>query len=132
MNKLVIGVIEKVSVGGIDVLAYINPMEYRTIIDEDLIKLLDITPTKVVEGKKKQLVYVDLKVTMAGLEKDTTARIVSIKNNNIKDQKFYLVIGRDILFSDYVIDVTKSHDKAEDKWVKVNLFEIKMDPKVSL
>jgi hypothetical protein len=112
MRKILVGLVEpvkiKVQKGFIEILGKFDTGAKRTSIDKNLaskikLKRVGEITTKSVHGKSMRPL-VDLKLRIKG----KNVRVVA----NIADRstrKYKLLLGRDAIFPNFIIDITKSH-----------------------
>ena len=112
MRKIVIGLVEPVKIIAnrkqIQTLAKIDTGAKRTSIDKKIISELGLDPvgeitTINIHGKTvRPLVDIDLKIK---------GKKLSVKANvsDRSKRKYKVLIGRDAIFSNFIVDITKSH-----------------------
>ena len=113
MKKIIVGLIEPVKIitnnKKIKTLGKFDTGAERTSIDKQIISELDVdhtgkTTTFSVHGKSvRPLVDIKLKI------KEKT---LSVKANvsDRSSRRYKVLIGRDIIFSNFIVDITKSHE----------------------
>jgi len=112
VKKIIVGLIETVKVKGkkreIEILGKFDTGAERTSIDKSLLSRIGANPigkttTFSVHGKTVRLL-VDLKLKIKG-------KSVNVKANvwDRSSRKYKILIGRDAIFSNFVVDITKSH-----------------------
>jgi len=112
MRKIVVGLVESVKIVAknkeIKALGKFDTGAERTSIDKQIISELDVdsvgkTTTYSVHGKSiRPLVDVNLKIR--GKKLNVKANV-----SDRSRRKYKVLIGRDIMFSNFIIDISKSH-----------------------
>lgn len=112
MSKIIVGLVELVKVKGqrgfIEIFGKFDTGAERTSIDKSLVSKIKLkrvgkTITKNVHGKSIRPL-VDLKLNIKGKKVRVKANVADRTN-----RKYKLLIGRDVIFSNFIIDITKSH-----------------------
>jgi len=112
MKRILVGLVETVKIIGVDgtikTLGKFDTGAMRTSIDENLISKIGFNPvgkvvTHSVHGKSLRPL-VDLKLKIKG-------RTIKVRANvsNRSSRKYKLLIGRDVIFQNFIIDISKSH-----------------------
>jgi hypothetical protein len=112
MKKIVVGLVEPVKVKGkkkeIEVQAKFDTGAERTSVDKNIVSKVGAdrvgkTTTVNVHGKSVRPL-VDLTLKIKG-------RKVKVKANvsDRSSRKYKVLIGRDVLFSNFIVDISKSH-----------------------
>lgn len=112
MGKIVVGLVEPVKIIGpkkeIKVMAKFDTGAERTSIDKQIISKLGVNPTGrtttfSVHGKSlRPLVDIKLKIKEKKLN-------VKANISDRSSRKYKILIGRDAIFSNFIIDISKSH-----------------------
>jgi len=112
MGKIVVGLIEPVKIIAknkeINVLGKFDTGAERTSIDKQIISELGVNPvgkttTYNVHGKSIRPL-VDIKLKIKGKKLNVKANV-----SDRTSRKYKVLIGRDLIFSNFIVDVTKSH-----------------------
>jgi len=112
MRKIVVGLVEPVKIIArnkeIKALGKFDTGAERTSIDKKIISKLGINPTGKtttysIHGKSVRPL-VDVKLKIRGKKLNVKAN-VSDRNS----RKYKVLIGRDVIFSNFTVDITKSH-----------------------
>jgi len=111
-KKITVGLVEPVKVKGVkrevEILGKFDTGAERTSIDKNLLSKIGANPigkttTFNVHGKTIRLL-VNLKLKIKG-------KVVNVKANvwDRSSRKYKILIGRDAIFSNFIVDITKSH-----------------------
>ena len=112
MRKIIVGLVEPVKIksqkGTIKTLGKFDTGAQRTSIDKTLLTIIGANPvgeimTHSVHGKSiRSLVDLKLKIK---------EKIVNVRANvsDRSSRKYKILIGRDVIFSNFIVDVSKSH-----------------------
>ena len=112
MEKIVVGLIEPVKIRAnnkeIKSLGKFDTGAKRTSIDKKIISELGIDPvgeiTTVSTHGKSVRPLVDIKLKIKGKKFNVKANV-----SDRTSRKYKVLIGRDLIFSNFIVDVTKSH-----------------------
>ena len=112
MEKIVVGLIEPVKIitdnKEIKVMGKFDTGAKRTSIDKNIVSELGIDPvgettTYNIHGKSIRPL-VDIKLKIKGKRFDVKANV-----SDRSSRKYKVLIGRDLIFSNFIVDITKSH-----------------------
>ena len=113
MEKIVVGLVESVKIRAnnkeIESLGKFDTGAERTSIDKQIISELGVNPigkttTVNIHGKSVRPL-VDIKLKIKGKKLNVKANV-----SDRSSRKYKVLIGRDIIFSNFIVDITKSHE----------------------
>ena len=112
MSKITVGLVEPITLIGkekITVLGKFDTGAYRTSIDKDLFEKLGLEKTGEVEVRN---VHGKTTRPLVEIEMLIKGRKFKIKANvaDRSSRKFKVLIGRNTIFDNFIVDVTKSHN----------------------
>jgi len=112
MGKIVVGLVEPVKIIAnnkeIKALGKFDTGAQRTSIDKQVISELGVDPigkttTVNIHGRSVRPL-VDVKLEIKGKKLDVKANV-----SDRSSRKYKVLIGRDVIFSNFIIDISKSH-----------------------
>jgi len=112
MKRTVVGLVEPVKIVGrrriIETLGKFDTGAMRTSIDENLVSKIGVNPigkvtTLSVHGKSVRPL-VDLKLNIKGKTIKVRANV-----SDRSSRRYKILVGRDVIFQNFVIDISKSH-----------------------
>lgn len=112
MRKIIVGLVEPVRIIGpkkeIEVTAKFDTGAERTSIDKQIVSEIGLNPigkttTVNIHGKSVRPL-VDVKLKIKGKKLNVKANV-----SDRSSRKYKILIGRDVMFSNFVVDISKSH-----------------------
>jgi len=112
MRKIIVGLVEPVRITGrkkkIEVMAKFDTGAERTSIDKQIVSKIGLNPvgkttTVNIHGRTVRPL-VDVKLKIKGKKLNVKANV-----SDRSSRKYKVLIGRDIMFSNFIVDISKSH-----------------------